>query len=81
MSPIEALTTFIGRFDAFEAAVLAHQERTDTDIDKLQLDFAAIVKEMELTRKSLDRFTAAFGTGSVSIVAAAVAVILFGPGG
>lgn len=79
MSPIEALNTFIGRFDAFETAVNAHQEKVDANIDQLQLDFAAIVKEMELTRKTLDRFTAAFGTSSVSIVAAAVAIILFGP--
>ena len=79
MSPIEALNAFIGRFDAFETAVNAHQEKVDANIDQLQLDFAAIVKEMELTRKSLDRFTAAFGTSSASIVAAAVAIILFGP--
>lgn len=79
MSPTEALTTFIGRFDAFETASNARQAKTEIDIDQLQLDFAAIVKEMELTRRSLDRFTAALGTGSVAIVVAAISIIFFGP--
>ena len=79
MSPIEALNTFIGRFEAFEQATNDKIETLDGRQDDLDKAFAAIVKEMELTRKSLDRFTAAFGTGSVSIVAAAVALILFGP--
>lgn len=79
MSPIEALNTFIGRFEAFEQATKEKIETLDGRQDDLDKSFAAIVKEMELTRRSLDRFTAAFGTGSVSIVAAAVALILFGP--
>jgi hypothetical protein len=81
MSPADALETFTRRFETFEATVNNKIADLDATDDELKLDFAAIVKEMELTRKSLDRFTAAFGTGSVAIVTAAVSLILFGPVG
>lgn len=80
MAPADALAHFLPRYEAFESKVDRALEKQDADIDSLQETVAVLLKENELTRKSLDRFTNAILVGSLSIVGAAAAVILFGPG-
>lgn len=81
MSAADALTLFIGRFERFEADIKGAVADHGKDIDALQETVAVLLRENELTRKSLDRFTNALLVGSISIVGAAAAVILFGPAG
>lgn len=80
MSPIEALSVFTKRFDVFESAVVSRVDKLDERADEHDKTLTVLQKEMELTRKSLDRFTNAILVGSVSVVGAAIAVIFFGGG-
>jgi len=79
MTPPEALSYFIPRFEAFEKKVTHEIEAQGDEVDNLKTTVAVLLKENELARRSLDRFTNAIIGGSISIVGAAVAVIMFGP--
>lgn len=77
--PDDALSYFIPRFEAFEKKVSRDLEVQSDEVEDLKTTVAVLLKENELTRRALDRFTNALIGGSISIVGAAVAVILFGP--
>lgn len=75
MPPADSVAILLPRVERIERV----QDRQDEEIDDLQEAVAVLVKENELSRKSWDRLTNAIIVGSLSIVGAAVAVILFGP--
>ena len=85
MSPADAFDFFLPRYEAFEAETKKaleeqreHSEHVTAEMNEVKQIVAVMAKENELTRKSIDRFTNALIGGSVSIVFAAVAVIVFG---
>lgn len=75
-STVDALQLITARMDRIEDRWASETE----EIGELREVVAVLTKENELTRKSLDRFTNALIVGSISIVTAAIAVILYGPG-
>ena len=79
MSPADALSFFLPRYEAFEERVEDQLKEQKEDLDEVKQILAVVRKENELTRKTVDRFTNALVVGSISVVASAVAVIVFGP--
>ena len=77
MSAADALDMLTARLDRVEDSLSSRMRHIEDEKDELDKEHAAVVTELKLMRKSVDRFTNALLVGSVSIITTSVSILLF----